>query len=100
MRAQEKVYGYFFLDELLSEDIIKKFIHCMPMTTIPPERARHDDAKVIALQYLGMKVSSMERIDIMKLLGSKYPLIYILQVTQPVFLFTIADVRKHLQKCL
>lgn len=65
MRAQEKVYGYFFLDELLSEDIIKEFIHCMPDYYIPPERARHDDAKVIALQYLGMKVSSMERIDIM-----------------------------------
>ena len=74
MRAQEKVYGYFFLDELLSEDIIKEFIHCMPDYYIPPERARHDDAKVIALQYLGMKVSSMERIDVMKLLGSKYPL--------------------------
>lgn len=74
MYAQEKVYGYFFLDELLSENIIKEFIQCMPDYYIPPERARRDDAKVIALQYLGMKVSSMERIDIMKLLGSRYRL--------------------------
>lgn len=72
MAAQKKVYGYFFLNELLPDSIIKEFIQSMPNYYIPPERARRDDAKVIALQYLGMKVSSMERIDIMQLLGSHY----------------------------
>lgn len=74
MKAQEKVYGYFFLDELLPEPIIQEFISCMPDYYIPPEQARKDNAKIIALQYLGMKVSSMERIKIMQLLGSRYNL--------------------------
>ena len=72
MAAQEKIYGYFFLDEVLPDSIIQEFIQCMPNYYIPPERARRDNAKIIALQYLGMKISSTERIKAMKLLGSQH----------------------------
>lgn len=72
MAAQEKIYGYFFLDEVLPDSIIQEFIQCMPNYYIPPERARRDDAKIIALQYLGMKISSTERIKAMTLLGSQH----------------------------
>lgn len=68
MAAQEKIYGYFFLDEVLPDSIIQEFIQCMPNYYIPPERARRDNAKIIALQYLGMKISSTERIKAMTLL--------------------------------
>ena len=72
MAAQEKIYGYFFLDEVLPDSIIQEFIQCMPNYYIPPERARRDNAKIIALQYLGMKISSTERIKAMTLLGSQH----------------------------
>lgn len=72
MTAQKKIYGYFFLDELLTDDIVKTFIEHMPTYYIPPELARRDDKKVIALKYLGMKVTAMERLDIMKLLGTNH----------------------------
>ena len=72
MAAQDTIYGYFFLDEVLPDSIIQEFIQCMPNYYIPPERARRDNAKIIALQYLGMKISSTERIKAMTLLGSQH----------------------------
>lgn len=46
----------------------------MPNYYIPPELSRRDDRKVIALKYLGMKVTAMERLEIMRQLGSRYPI--------------------------
>lgn len=60
MEAQKNIYGYFFLDELLPDSIIKEFIAHTPGYYTPPELSRKDDRKLIALNYLGMKVTSME----------------------------------------
>ena len=70
---KKKYMVIFFLDEVLPDSIIQEFIQCMPNYYIPPERARREDnAKIIALQYLGMKISSTERIKAMTLLGSQH----------------------------
>ena len=72
MESQKKVYGYFFLNEVLTDEVISDFIRNMPDYYIPPEKARRDDAMEIALKYLGMKVTCLERLEVMKLLGEKY----------------------------
>lgn len=69
MEAQSKVYGYFFLPELLTDDIITRFIASMPDYYLPPERAFRDDRMIISLMYLGPKVTSMERTRLLSALG-------------------------------
>lgn len=73
MEAQSKVYGYFFLPELLTEDIITQFISAMPDYYLPPERAIRDDRMIISLMYLGPKVTSMERLRLLAALGRQFP---------------------------
>lgn len=81
MEAQSKVYGYFFLPELLTDDIIKRFIASMPDYYLPPEHALRDDRMIISLMYLGPKVTSMERTRLLSALGK----------LSPVDLFTRSD---------
>ncbi|MDE7435627.1 MAG: glycosyltransferase [Lachnospiraceae bacterium] len=73
MEAQSKVYGYFFLPELLTDDIIKRFMASMPDYYLPPERALRDDRMIISLMYLGPKVTSMERTRLLSALGKLSP---------------------------
>lgn len=73
MEAQSKVYGYFFLPELLTDDIIKRFIASMPDYYLPPEHALRDDRMIISLMYLGPKVTSMERTRLLSALGKLSP---------------------------
>lgn len=73
MEAQSKVYGYFFLPELLTEDVVKRFVSAMPDYYLPPERAVRDDRAAISLMYLGPKVTSMERLRLLAALGRRFP---------------------------
>lgn len=73
MEAQCKVYGYFFLPELLTEDVTARFISAMPDYYLPPERAIRDDRMIISLMYLGPKVTSMERLRLLSALGQRFP---------------------------
>jgi spore maturation protein CgeB len=73
MEAQLKVYGCYFLEELLPDSIVDSFREAMPGFYIPPERSIRDDRVTMAQMYLCPKISSMERVRTMQLLGSYYP---------------------------
>lgn len=73
LEAQSKVYGYFFLPELLTDDIVNRFIRSMPDYYTPPERALRDDRMIISLMYLGPKVTCLERTRLLSALGGSFP---------------------------
>lgn len=73
MDAQMQLPGCYLLEELLPDIIVDSFRDAMPQFYIPPENSRRDDRAVAAQYYLCPKISSTERISIMRSLGSRYP---------------------------
>lgn len=72
MRAQKDVYGAFFLDSALNAKVIEDFVAHTPGFYTPPEKARNDRRFIMAMKYLGMKVTNLERLEVMELLGKKH----------------------------
>lgn len=73
MAAQLKIYGYYFLEELLSDDMVTTFRECLPGFYTPPESFIRNDRIVMAQLYLCSKISALERTHTMRLLGERYP---------------------------
>ncbi len=74
MAAQQKIYGYHFLEELLPDSIVDEFRNHLPDFYLPPEKCIRNDRAAMAQLYLSAKISSNERIRLMQLLGQRYPL--------------------------
>lgn len=72
MTAQQKIYGYYFLEDVLSDDIVSEFRIHIPDFYLPPEKAIRNDRAVMARNYLCPKISAAERIRTMKLLGAHF----------------------------
>lgn len=73
MAAQLKVYGYYFLEELLSDDMVAEFKKHLPGFYIPPDNFIRNDRITMAQVYLCSKISAMERLHTIRLLGEHYP---------------------------
>ena len=72
MAAQQKIYGYYFLEELLTDEIVEEFREHLPGFYIPPEKAVRNDRAAMARLYLCAKISALERLRTMELLGSRF----------------------------
>jgi spore maturation protein CgeB len=72
MEAQLKVYGYNFLEEVLPDAIVDEFRNSLNDFYVPPSGARRNDRATMAQFYLGPKVTSMERLWLMRVLGSRF----------------------------
>ena len=72
MNAQEKVYGYYFIDEILSDEIIRQFKQNFPNFYEFPFDSFLCDRTTLSQLYIGTKITVMERDHIMKLLSAKY----------------------------
>jgi len=72
MAAQLKVYGYYFVEECLSDDIVERFKKDFKDFYTYPAESYLTDKKTLSERYLGTKISSMERVNIMKLLSTKF----------------------------
>ena len=70
IEAQLKVYGYNFLEECLTDQVVSDFKEKVPFYQFP-EKSNHNDKAAMAHLYLGNKVTEQERL---RLLGeiSKY----------------------------
>lgn len=73
LNAQEKVYGYFFLDEVISNSIVDDIVSNTPNFYTFPEKARRNDKAALCQMYLGPKVTEMERKEMLASLGSCFP---------------------------
>lgn len=68
MSAQEKVYGYYFIDELLTDEVVAKLKRSLPVYQIPEESFLTDE-KLMSLFYIGNHITAMERADTFKRLS-------------------------------
>ena len=74
MQAQLKVYGYYFIDELLTEEICRQFAdHCEGFYRLPGENTL-SDRQTISQLYLGTNITVLERDLIMRRLSERYSL--------------------------
>lgn len=70
MRAQLKIYGYNFLEELLTDEIISELKRYVQFDLGDDYFA--SDAIVFANLFLGQKVTAMERVETLDILSRKY----------------------------
>lgn len=72
MEAQLKVYGYYFVEELLTDAIVKDFIEHFPNFYRLPGESFLTDQMTLAQLYIGTKISTLERQRIMKELSERF----------------------------
>lgn len=71
MEAQLRVYGYYFIEELLTDEICEVFKKLMPHYYTPPLENFLTDQITIGQLYIGNKITAIERFRTMQIL-SKY----------------------------
>ena len=73
MRAQENVYGYYFIEELLKEDMVEDFKSSIDGFYQFPAESFLTDKRTLAQLYIGNKITAMERMDTFRLLSRNFP---------------------------
>lgn len=72
IEAQLQVYGCYFVDEALTNEIVSEFRDSMPGCYTFPENTTGDDRALISQLYIGNKISSLERIRLFNYLSGKF----------------------------
>lgn len=71
MEAQLRIFGYNFLEELLTDTIMKEIKKYVKYNLGPDYFA--SDAKIFSNLFLGQKVTALERVQVLDSLSRKYP---------------------------
>ena len=72
MKAQEKIYGYYFVEELLNDRVINEFKEHYSGFYTAFEGDFLTDKRTLAQFYMGNKITAMERMDTFKKLSEKF----------------------------
>ena len=72
LEAQKNVYGYYFVENVLREDIMQEFRVKVPDLTKSPYSQYFDDRYVMAHFFIGMELAERERKEILSALSEKY----------------------------
>lgn len=81
MEAQSKVYGYYFIDDLITDEIVSYFHNNLEKHYEFPENSNADYKALISQFFLGSQLTVLDRTKIMKQLS---------KIT-PVDLYTFSD---------
>lgn len=73
MAAQEKIYGCYFINELLDEALVAEFKAHLPNFYQPLPGAFLSDRDIVSQLYIGAKISASERVHTMEVLGTHFP---------------------------
>lgn len=73
LHAQEKVYGYFFLDEVLDDKIVSDIVSATPDFYQFPEKSYPNHKAALSQMYLAPKITEMERKRLLTSLGELFP---------------------------
>ncbi|UYJ40308.1 MAG: DUF3880 domain-containing protein [Lachnospiraceae bacterium] len=72
MKAQEKIYGYYFVEELLSDELVDEFVKNYDGYYLVGEEDLLTKKRTLAQFYIGNKITAMERVDTFKYLSEKF----------------------------
>lgn len=72
MKAQEKIYGYYFVEELLSDGLVDEFVKNYDGYYLAGEEDLLTKKRTLAQFYIGNKITAMERVDTFKYLSEKF----------------------------
>lgn len=72
MAAQQKIYGYFFLEDVIPDSVIKDFKEHFSNFYTAPENTFCTDRNILSQLYLGTEISARERLQTMKTLGKHF----------------------------
>lgn len=61
LEAQLKVYGYYFVPEILTDDVVQEFKKYMPDYYQYPFKTFITDKDIVSQHYIGNKITAMER---------------------------------------
>lgn len=73
IEAQLKIYGYNFLEECITDEVLQEFKKAVPFYQFP-ERANQNEKAAMAHLYLGNKVTEQERLRLLKRVSEEYKL--------------------------
>lgn len=74
MAAQETIYGYYFIADLLNDSLIHECKKCLPDFYHPLPGSCISDKEILAQLYLANCISAKERVTSMKLLSEHFAL--------------------------
>lgn len=74
IEAQLRVYGYFFLEDLLTDEMIETFKAHLPGFYTYPLTTFLTDRKTMAQLYIGNKITAVERLRTMEILSKHFKL--------------------------
>lgn len=72
MEAQLRVYGYYFVEESLTDQLVSEFRSHVTHFYTPPESFQCTDKMILAQLYLGNKITALERTRLLGLLGKQH----------------------------
>ena len=73
IEAQLKVYGYNFLEECITDNILQEFKEKVPFYVFP-EKSNPNERAAMAHLYLGNKVTEQERLRLLNVISQRYSL--------------------------
>ncbi len=73
MNSQLKIYGYYFIEELLTNEIVAEIKKCCPDFYTITESSLLTKKCLIAQYYIGSRLTAIERTETMRLLSENFP---------------------------
>lgn len=72
IEAQLKVYGYHFIENMISDSFAQTFLDCTPSSYRFPEGYDGNDKALVAQQYISVKVAEQERLRALRMLSDSF----------------------------
>lgn len=72
MEAQKQIYGYYFIEDLLNDEIVDTFANTLDGFYRLPKGSFLDDKRTLAQLYIGNKISAMERVETFGSISEKF----------------------------
>lgn len=72
IESQLKIYGCFFIENVLSEELANDILNQMKQHYEFPENYRASNTALVAQLYIGSKIAAEERVRLFKMLSTKY----------------------------
>ena len=72
IEAQLKVYGYNFIEDVISDEFAETFLKYTPGSYRFPPNFHKNNKALVAQQYLSVKVAEQERLRVLKMLSDNF----------------------------